>query len=263
MKILTDTQLRLLAFVHCCELGGDNPSKVELEAWLKSPGPKRTTTLLSTIAAMQAALNEGLGTQSESDVAHALKCKWLSSRGEKLYLTPIGRALLRGSEKLADESDESEVVVLDASDSLAYTKLIGTLASYGPALLVDPYLGIDELDQITKGTSIDRVLVSAHSRRNKERALIAAYLTTLDSSRTLQARASSALHDRVIITNSGNVVTLGASLNGIGKKTTILSPVPEPAAATLAKHYMAIWEDAESVQPPAIDEPGSNTNPKK
>ncbi|GAB2684611.1 hypothetical protein GCM10027070_25550 [Barrientosiimonas humi] len=190
------------------------------------------------------------GHAAEPHVQHALKCDWLVNRGGKLALTPTGRALLKGSEKLLNQIDSSEVVVLDATDPLAYTKLIGTLASYGHGMLVDPYLGLEDLDRIVQGTSLERIVVSSAKSQQKVRAMAAAYLSDLDNNRAVELRQSSDVHDRVVVTDDSKVFTLGTSLNGIGKKTTILSPVPEPAATSLAKHYACLWQNADPVKLP-------------
>lgn len=202
---------------------------------------------------------------NETDVAHAKKCEWITESRGRISLTSTGRALLKGSEKLADEGGNVEVVILKADDPLAYPKLIGALASYGDALLVDPYLGLEELDQITNGTSISRVLVSNSKRTEPKRKGMAAYLASTQLTRDIEVRASDGLHDRQVFTEDKKVFMLGTSLNGVGKSTTMLSPVPEPGASAMNDHYSTLWDAAVSIALPetAVKSDGPGNTPKK
>ncbi len=67
------------------------------------------------------------------------------------------------------------------------------------------------------------------------------------------------LHDRLLIADDGDVLTLGTSLNGVGKTTTVMSPVPPPARDSLKDEYERLWASATLVgpEPPKdVDEDG-------
>ncbi|ODR15989.1 hypothetical protein BHQ23_31490 [Mycobacterium gordonae] len=162
----------------------------------------------------------------------------------------MGRALFRSHER-EDSDEDVSVVVLGKDDPLAYPMLVGHLAAAGPGLLVDPYLQLDELHMVVVSTGLTRILVSGKPRHKRVVASMRAYLDSASLPRRVEARASTALHDRVLIADAEEqVLTLGTSLNGVGKVTTVLSPMPEKAREVLRADYAQLWNDAELVGPP-------------
>lgn len=258
MQILSETQHRTLAFVHACGRGGYRPTVTEVEEWLDNPQPEgalweplsalaRGTAL--TIAQAFSSIMSRRTREAESDVDHLVKIGWLVVDEERVGLSELGRALLHDAElEVAEESGVS-VVVLGRDDPLAYPQLIGHLAGLGAGLLVDQYLRLEQLHQLVQSTQIDRVLVSALDNMKSARSAMTTYLDSPSMLRPIEVRASGGLHDRLMAADSGEVHTVGTSLNGIGRVTTVITPLPTIAAAAMAAEAQAHWSSAETVGP--------------
>lgn len=195
--------------------------------------------------------------RAETAIEHLVRLTWLekiarSGEVSGLRLTDLGRALLRDRETDATDEDVS-VVVLEAHDPLAYPLLVGQLANAGAGLLVDPYLKLDGLHRIIVSTQLSRLLVSVKSGKSE----LSAMQTHLDSAslgRRVEVRKSTKLHDRYLIADDNSVFTLGTSLNGVGRTTTVFTPMPEKAAAVLREEYEQLWDNAELVGPQPISD---------
>jgi len=202
-----------------------------------------------------------LVTPAETMIGHLVRLTWLAesrapSDGEPgLRLTELGRALLRDAES-GDESEEDvSVVVLGREDPLAYPILVGQLAAAGPGLLVDPYLKLADLHTILVSTQLTRLLVSGKTNNRGEVGAMQAYLGKGSLSRRVEVRSSTGLHDRVLIADDGDVITVGTSLNSVGRTTTVMSPLPSPARESLRDEFERAWADATLVGP----EPNGDT----
>lgn len=193
---------------------------------------------------------------AETPVDHLVRIGWLSGKpsdggSAALALTPLGRALLASAEEEDDDSQE-RMVILGSDDPLAYPTLIGRLSEMGPALLIDPYLKLDQLHHIVSHTGIDRVLVTGAAGHQKHRTAMSTYLQSV-SARAVEVRASTDLHDRLVIPTDGITLMLGASLDGVGRKTTVLSQLPESAASALREEHERLWSDATQVATSIVD----------
>jgi hypothetical protein len=78
------------------------------------------------------------------------------------------------------------------------------------------------------------------------------WISSLDSAslpRPIEIRASAdtAIHDRLIVGEHGEVWSLGASLNSIGSVNTMIIPVPEVGATALRAQAEELWGKAEPV----------------
>lgn len=204
-----------------------------------------------------------LVTPAETMIEHLIRLTWLaevaaSVDGEPgLRLTDLGRALLRDAEAGDESEEEVSVVVLGREDPLAYPILVGQLAAAGPGLLVDPYLKLEHLHRIVVSTQLTRLLVSAKNNRS-EIAAMQAHLGNRSLSRLVEVRSSTQLHDRVLMADDGDVLTVGTSLNGIGKTTTVMTPMPSPARESLRDEYERLWADATLVGPIPDEDTGDD-----
>lgn len=201
-----------------------------------------------------------LVTPAESTIGHLIRLTWLAEiaapgDGESgLRLTDLGRALLRDAETGDESEEEVSVVVLGREDPLAYPILVGQLAAAGPGLLVDPYLKLADLHTIIVSTQLTRLLVSGKTNNRREIGAMQAYLGRGSISRRVEVRSSVGLHDRVLMADDGDVLTVGTSLNGVGRTTTVVSPMPSPARESLRDEYEHLWEDATLVGPQPDDD---------
>ncbi|SUA14147.1 Uncharacterised protein [Mycolicibacterium aichiense] len=193
----------------------------------------------------------------ETFIGHLVRLTWLEETpgsGEEpgLVLTELGRALLRDRERGATEEDVS-VVVLEGQDPLAYPILVGQLANAGAGLLIDPYLKLDGLHRIVVSTQLTRLLVSGKRSNNAELSAMQTHLDSASLSRPVEVRKSTKLHDRILLTEDGAVLTLGTSLNSVGTTTTVMSPMPSPARESLRELCEQLWSEATLVGPQIVE----------
>lgn len=189
---------------------------------------------------------------AETVIEHVVRLTWLEtatvSGRTGLRLTELGRALLRDHEQDSVAQPDVSVVVLESNDPLAYPLLVGQLAEAGEGLLVDPYLKLDSLHRIVTSTRLTRLLVTG-KRNDAEIAAMRTYLDSLSLARHVEVRSSTELHDRYLLAEDGAVLTLGTSLNGVGRTTTVLMPMPSEARETMRQTYERIWESGTLVGP--------------
>jgi hypothetical protein len=261
MFLMEPEQRQLLGFIQACNRSGYQPTREEVELWLESPTARRAKTVLTNFQSAMNIIAEGVQASiggeyvpGEGPLNHALRIKWLTG-DDRVRLTALGQALLTDSERI-DDFDETPVVVLKSDDQLAYARLVGELAKTGRSYLVDPYFRLDQFKVIVEATDISRILISKQYKGSKEaRAALRIALNTLPGLRPLEIRAtdSLSLHDRIVVADTGEVFSLGASLNSIGTVTTVYMPLPRVAATSLKEAAEIWWESAELVGPAADD----------
>lgn len=250
MKILNEQQHRALAYVRCCETGGHAADKADVARWLNKPQPLSPLD----IAAGLTVLRELQGTSGKQVVEHAVSVGWLMSGTPAAKLTPLGRAVLQGLEIEAADTDQVQFVVIDKDDPLSYPLLVGALADLGKAMLIDPYLEVQHLDELMRRTSINKFLIRQEGGDSR-RSAITTYLSSPAVSGMVSVRTAPGLHDRLVIADDGRAFSLGISLNGIHKHLSMFVPVPSQAAPALQNHYASLWErGAELVEPTESDE---------
>ena len=247
MEILNDEQKLALAFINAANRGGYRPLVDEVNAWLKDPAPKFTIGALERFqAGIRLWQRQMTGShQVESVIDALLRLKWIDVDSfERLALTRLGKALLRTSELLDEESDSATSVVLGANDDLAYPRLIHRLVEAGPGALVDPYLRLEQLAEILPETRIEKFLIS--ELKEPDRASIAVFVRSYHGHPVeVRFAKNGVLHDRLIISDSF-VDTIGSSINTVGRHyPTVLTPLPDVAADAMRDYFHRWWEDAE------------------
>lgn len=248
-------------------------------AGLTAPGSAFQRMLDTTISSQMRGIQESLAAtlgrhltqptmrrelvkEAETVIDHMTRLTWLESvtvsGKEGLRLTQLGRALLRNHEMDDVTQADVSVVVLESNDPLAYPLLVGQLAEAGEGLLVDPYLKVDGLHRIVTSTRLTRLLVTG-KHNTSEIAAMQTYLDSPSLPRHVEMRASTELHDRILLTDDETVLTLGTSLNSIGRTTTVLTPMPPTAGDVLRAKYEQIW-DTGSLVGPQPDEDDEQTD---
>ncbi|MEU8166837.1 hypothetical protein AB0B97_10015 [Micromonospora sp. NPDC049004] len=197
---------------------------------------------------------------AESVVEHLVRLTWLEevpapqAEDPGLRLTDLGRALLRNAETDEESDEDVSVVVLGREDPLAYPIVVGQFAAAGSGLLVDPYLKLADLHTIVVSTQLTRLIVNGKANNRGVVASMEAYLDSQSLARPVEVRSSKGLHDRVLIADDGDVLTVGTSLNGIGRTTTVMTPIPSPARESLRDEYERLWSEATLVGPSTAEE---------
>lgn len=186
---------------------------------------------------------------SEKFLAHLRRLGWVERDQRGRYgVTQLGHALLRAEVSVDSENGEPSVVVLEADDELAYGQMLGVIAECGDALILDAYLGTQELMHILQHTKACRFIVGSKLSPKRVVELSILIETTLPYSdgRARELRRAD-FHDRWLIGDQ-DVYGLGSSLNGVGKKaTTTLVRMPEITAQTMRSHAEDLWREAEFI----------------
>lgn len=245
MDVLTERQHRALAFIAAANQGGAAPTAEELHLWLADPIPRRTGGVMASMAQPSVGALASLFGVSESTADHLVRVRWVRRLRGGLMLTPLGLALMRSADGGEEAADR--VVVLKPEDPLAYARLVSQVSDLGEAaILVDPYLDVDQLFKLTQSTGIMQILIGNHDRTKKMRTAIKAYLEGLAEC-PCEVRTSADLHDRLIVAEDGRVWTLGSSFSGVAKSRTftVLTPLPGAAAEAVNDYVHRLWADAE------------------
>ncbi len=269
MHIVEAYQHRVLVFIDACNSSGYQPYADEVEVWLRSTTRSASGRSVDPAgrggAHHSSSHHDGTSRHGpvdpstagpatgESAVRVLQELMWISP-SEPLALTPLGRALLRATERGGSGDGEGGVVVLDGEDSLAYQRLLGRFARAGDALLVDPHIRLEQLAQLVTTTEITRVLTQQHDGASREvLANMAIHLSSSAPQRPVEVRVSgeAEVHDRVLITTGGQVHLFGYSLeaSGDGPASSVLVRLPHEAARARARSAQAWWDAAEPLVP--------------
>jgi hypothetical protein len=184
---------------------------------------------------------------AEKFLGHLRRLNWIERDQRGRYGgTQLGHALLR-AEAAADEDDEdTSVMVLTAEDELAYGRVLGVISECGEAMIVDAYLGAQELVHILKDSSASRFLVSSKLSRSRLTELALMIRLTPPTDGVVRELRCADFHDRYVI-GEIKVYGLGSSLNGVGKSMTTLVQMPDTAAQTIRAEAESLWAAAEVI----------------
>jgi len=188
------------------------------------------------------------GRRAEKFLAHLRRLGWVERDQRGRYaVTQLGHALLRAEASVDADAEESPVMVLAAEDELAYGQVLGVIAECGDALIVDAYLGTEQLMHILNHTNSLRFLISNKLSKARTTELSILIVTTPPQpGGALRELRRADFHDRWLI-GDRNVYGLGSSLNGVSKATTTLVQMPDIAAGVIRSHAEDLWEAAEII----------------
>ena len=156
MEIASESVHQLLAFVDGVSRQGHPLSAVDFESYERSP--RRTVHRFGRFAVTIGMLAGG---PAESQLEWLDRVGWLQKNAGTVMITDLGRAVLRSLDEAANVPEGPLDVILDANEPTSYATVVGKIAGVGDALLVDPYCRLEQLWDIARHTSVDRVLTSA------------------------------------------------------------------------------------------------------
>lgn len=180
----------------------------------------------------------------ETLIEQLLRFRWIrfNATGVGIMLTDLGRALLRAD---TDETDDDDVVFINGDDPLAWGSLVGKIADIGDCLIVDPYLKPEQYLDIAKFTGVTRVILK---RPDKPQKLVTWQVNHRLAGDSIDIRIAEQhqMHDRFIVGDNA-VYTLGCSLEGVGRKPTILNAHRGLVAGQIRKAAEELWNSAEAI----------------
>lgn len=228
---------RALAYIAALWQQGHVARSFEIEEYVREP-LRRETGVLGAAGL----LNFYASMRAEGMVPYLARLQWVRViAGDEVHLTDIGEAFLRALDEREVKPDEVLELVLTPDDPFALARVMGRLADAGPAMLVDPYFGLDQLGPVAARTRITRVLVGDRAKA-KERAELETAVPTLPVDRPFEVRvAPQKLHDRYLISDRGpGVQIIGTSLNGVGRVLTAMARLSD-AGGEIRRAYEELW----------------------
>lgn len=186
---------------------------------------------------------------------------WVTDSTEGIKLTKLGKAILKDLNSPKIDPSETGIVevVLDPENPFAYASALGVIASVESALLIDPYLRLDGLQDIVEFDNVERILVRENIPKQESSVLAHAIGALAKEGKNISIRRARDLHDRYVIPPEGGIVMLGTSLNGIGKKISTVTTIGDGPSELLRKHYEEVWVKAEILSPSATSDVVINT----
>jgi hypothetical protein len=252
MEIASEDTHRLLFYVGAVTRRGHLLSVAEFEAY--AAGPQRKTKLvesggISSLRDLQKMFaSRRVPTESWLDFLSRLR--WISTEGDKVKLTRLGKAILDelSSPVIDTETESATEVLLDPTDPHAYVKVIGVLAEIGEGMLVDPYFRYEQLETLVEHTQIRKILTSKKTG-NTALSQLQLALAVIGEDERPEVRVADSLHDRFAIGDSGNVVAIGTSLNSVGRNHSMVVPISQMAGSAVASTYGNIWDTSTILEP--------------
>lgn len=245
-----DTHL-VFTYIDALVSGGHEPSAEEVEAYASAPR-RRTERHLIVGDYFQALFsNLAFGGQvqrepAEKWVAYLGRLRWVDVRDSRIRLSRAGAALLKYLNiRLAGLEDEIPLVVTP-DDPLAYPKVIAQIATLENVMVVDPYVEASDLLLLAGEARVQRVLVSRKTGKKRLAALQAVH-SRLAAEAAPEIRIAETLHDRFVV-GDGRLLTIGSSLNGVGRNLTVVTPLTGDAAAALRRYLEDEWQGAKPLQ---------------
>ena len=238
-------EYRALRYIWLLNGQGYLPLTLEAEAYFEKPNrglPQVRYPALDAIQSMLGGLTSG---DVEPVLRYLERLSWVEmvarDDGERVRITPLGTAVCRAMEERRNEADEETALVLDPEDPFAYARFTERLGQMTDVLLVDPYFRLQQLLELHQTHSIRRLLIGARLEPG-DRTSISLALAALP--RIDEVRLSADIHDRFLIPQAGDVLHLGASVNGIGRKISVLVPLRGSAAAKIRSTHESLWRKA-------------------
>lgn len=237
--------MRALRYVAMVNKGGAGISDAHLDAWLALTPPGEITVPGST------SLSRGIElllmeTRRYGDYLRSVG--WAA--GSTLWLTETGEAIVRAYDQAEPEATDAPegLVILSPENPLNLVTLTSAVAAAKAGMLVDPYFKDDLFPWLMDATSIDRVLLCRGASDRTVLELIAGAAAASGRDLEIRCLPPGSQHDRYLVAEDGRVSTIGASLNGLHKHFTAITPIPEQGAAAIRGFLDSQWNVAEVVE---------------
>lgn len=244
LTIATGKALRLLKYVADVNSAGYRPTVAEFDAYAQAPDQIGASFFAPEIVnfgkLVAGFLNSGQGRQvpGETQREYLTRVHWLLDDDGALSVTALGSAVLRSQTQAL--AGDAPVLVLEAGDSFAYAEVTVRLSNVGQATLVDPWLRVEQLLHVAQFTEVIRILVGQGVNQNQLKAAVG----SLNLPRPFEVRVSPEVHDRYFVPKVGTVDVLGTSLNGVGKRPTILTPLDVAGSNAVRRLVDGMWKKA-------------------
>jgi len=275
MEIASSEARQALHYLSSVQRHGHSPTAAELDAYAGGPTPRFFPApgsgmmhWTSDFEEFQRSADLRAGRASyESFSVYLVRLGWAAVTADgRLSITALGSAVLGAmNDEAAMDIQMVVAKAIDPDDPFAYAKVIGEIAGTDDAMVVDPYLKIDGLQDLLRLSSVSRVLTSDESRpgRSKPSPKIAVFEHMVGASVVagfeLRVLPLAQMHDRYVIPKSGSVLNLTTSFNSIGQRIGVAVWLPDLPSTAIRNAHDTLWEAGEKVaRQPA---PGTSSAP--
>lgn len=253
MEIVNERTHRVLAYVDALNRHGIKPTQMLVEEFASNPNRKTKRTGGMGGISLSDSMLRMLGEReiaTEAFTEYLERLGWVSCVSDRVELSGTGRSLLKAlnSPIIEDSSTDVFEVVLDPENPFAYIQALGGMSSVEDALLIDPYFRVQQLMDVAELENIKRVLLGENLKSQDYVLLGQALLALKDDGRNIEIRKTANLHDRYLIPSEGNVLMLGSSLGGIGKKVSTITTLGGLASGAIRDAHDPLWERAVPVK---------------
>lgn len=244
MRILTDRQYALLAYIDAAERGGYHPSTSSVMEWL---GDRLKPSLMESKALWQRPARQILqdAMQREDELVQVKRFGWVQTseesgwQGARWSLTELGRAMLKSTAR-EERTRDSLTLAVDDGASLAVSHLNPVLVDYADALLVDPALDLEQVVELALGGRVRRVIMSDMLDMGSREA---AGRVLEEMGAQMEVRITNRMPGRYLIGGAGNVAALMASSREATGRSigTLVVPLPLVAARAVSQEVEKLW----------------------
>lgn len=247
MRILTDRQYALLAYIDAAERGGYHPSTSSVMEWL---GDRLKPSLVESKVLWQRPARQILqdAMQREDELVQVKRFGWVQAtedsgwQGTRWSLTELGRAMLKSAAR-EERTRDSLTLAVDDGASLAISHLNPVLVDYTEAMLVDAALDLEQVVDLAMGGRVRRVIMGdmldPGSREAAGRVLE-------ELGGQMEVRITNRMPGRYLIGGAGNVAALMASGREATHRSigTLVVPLPMVAARAVSQEVEKLWSSS-------------------
>lgn len=255
MKLADDQCHRVLAYVAALQQQGVQLTAGNVNAYAKRTQRKKTSTLPDVERLMFFGMGQKV---RETPLVWLYRVHWIDLKGPSerfedsdiVSITPVGRGALRALDEAAAEKQSSTTAVaLDGDDPTALAKVIEQIMSMGTCALVDRYFSQDVFLAAAQRTKIERILTGPNPE--KRLAGLGQALADVNIDRDFEIRVDEEdqHHDRFVIPDDGPVWALGASMNGVGARHSVMTEIKGPPAEAIRARFEETWSAAQQLEP--------------
>ncbi|MGP5581711.1 hypothetical protein ACTXOF_14455 [Glutamicibacter arilaitensis] len=263
MEIVNERTHRILGYIAIANRQGVHITAPDVNAYGNNPD-LRIKKISSITDMLQSSI---WGTspryeKAETYSQYLVRVRWATDSTDGIKLTKLGKAILKdlNSPKIDPAETGIVEVILDPEDPFAYASALGVISSVENALLIDPYLRLDGLQDIVEFDNVERILVRENISKQESSVLSHAIGALAKDGKNISIGKARDLHDRYVIPAEGNIVMLGTSLNGIGKKISTVTTIGDGPSELLREHYEEVWKKAEIIKPSVTSDIAATSN---
>lgn len=243
MELVNKRAAQVMNMIAAVNTQGYRPSRAEINSYGASPD-----RLVTEFDPYYEDRHEVWDVETYSTYLERLR--WVEFVDDAAALSPMGLAVLRAMQDQGKLDNVSVLeTVLESGDPFAYARAIAVLADIPDTLVVDPYIRFDGLTDIMPLSNVTRILTSSErANPSKKAGPFALASAARPGNRQIRIAELSQLHDRYFIPRTGPVRMISTSMNSIGSRIGVITPLGASASQAVREEHERIWTDSVPVE---------------